>query len=173
MQTEPALATASPRLGHYDIDVSQSPISFRTRHLFGLAPVRGTFAIRSGWVDVAEPLTESEIHAEIESASFRTANPARNSAVRSARLLDSLRFPVMTFADARIQADDRTVTGVLTVRTITRPVTLSVRRVDVAGDTFTATASVRIDRTEFSITARRGLAGRYLDLSVEIRCVRA
>ena len=31
---------------------------------------------------------------------------------------------------------------------------------------------VRIDRTEFGVTAQRGLAGRYLDLSVEARCVR-
>ena len=37
---------------------------------------------------------------------------------------------------------------------------------------FTARAAVRIDRTDFGITASRGLAARYLDVSAEFRCVR-
>jgi hypothetical protein len=41
-----------------------------------------------------------------------------------------------------------------------------------ADGSFTARAAVRIDRAEFGITALRGLAGRYLDMSVEARCVR-
>ena len=35
-----------------------------------------------------------------------------------------------------------------------------------------ARASTRIDRTEFGVTAYRGVAGRYLDITVEVRCVR-
>ncbi len=35
-----------------------------------------------------------------------------------------------------------------------------------------ARASTRIDRTEFGVTAYRGAAGRYLDMTVEVRCVR-
>ena len=37
---------------------------------------------------------------------------------------------------------------------------------------FTVRATTRIDRTEFGVTAYRGLAGRHLDLSVEAQCVR-
>ena len=57
MHTEPQL-TQAPRLGHYEIDVSRSRVTFRTRHMFGLGSVRGTFAIRSGSVDIAEPLAD-------------------------------------------------------------------------------------------------------------------
>ena len=35
-----------------------------------------------------------------------------------------------------------------------------------------ARASTRIDRTEFGVTAYPGLAGRYLDMSLEVQCVR-
>src|SRR5580700_10378647 len=49
--TSHPVAPATPQLGHYEIDPGSSRISFRTRHMFGLAPVRGTFAIRSGIVD--------------------------------------------------------------------------------------------------------------------------
>lgn len=33
-------------------------------------------------------------------------------------------------------------------------------------------ASTRIDRAEFGVTAYRGVAGRYLDMTMEVRCVR-
>ena len=32
--------------------------------------------------------------------------------------------------------------------------------------------STRIDRAEFGVTAYRGVAGRYLDMTMEVRCVR-
>ena len=56
MQTTPAVVTTTPQPGHYDIDPGRSRVTFRTRHLFGLAPVRGSFAIRSGVADVADPI---------------------------------------------------------------------------------------------------------------------
>ena len=147
-------------------------MQFRTRHMFGLAPVRGTFAIRSGSVDIAEPLADSAMHAEIDTASFRTRNWLRDRNVRSARFLDAARFPVISFRDGLVAADGRTIRGTLTVREVSRPVTLSVGQVSVAGRSFTASATVRVDRTEFSVTAMPGLAGRYLDLTVEVRCAR-
>ena len=172
MHTERWLLAATPQLGHYDIDVSSSAVSFQTRHLFGLAPVRGAFAFRSGTVDVAEPLADSGIHADIESASFRTGNPQRDRSVRSARLLNSAQFPLITFRKGRVSADDRTISGELTVRGVTRAVTLPVRLVTVSGESFTASVAIQIDRTEFGVTALRGLAARYLDMTVEVRCIR-
>ena len=38
---------------HYRIDPDRSAVTFRTRHLFGLAPVRGRFDIKAGTVDIA------------------------------------------------------------------------------------------------------------------------
>jgi polyisoprenoid-binding protein YceI len=170
MQTNPEHAAAIPQLGRYEIDTSSSTVRFRTRDLFGLGPVRGSFAIRSGMVDVAEPLAGSRVHAEIDAASFRTRNPARDAAVRSARLLDVAHHPVMTFASER--TDGSTLTGTLTVRGVARPVTLSIDSSAVAPGSFTARASTRIDRTEFGVTALRGLAGRYLNVTLEVRCLR-
>ncbi len=160
----------TPHLGRYEIDAGRSAVTFRTRHLFGLAPVRGRLAIRGGRVDIAEPLAASAVHAEIDAASFRTGNPARDATVRSARLLDAGRYPVVTFTSERV--DGQELTGTLTVRDVTRPVRLSIERSAVSPRSFTVRATTRIDRTEFGVTAYRGLAGRYLDLSVEVQCVR-
>ena len=172
MHTEPQI-TQAPPLGHYEIDVSRSRVKFRTRHMFGLGPVRGTFAIRSGSADIAEPLADSAIHAEIDTASFRTGNRQRDRNVLSARFLDAARFPVISFRDGLVSADGRAIRGTLTVREVSRPVSLSIDQVTTDGQSFTASGTVRVDRTEFGVTARPGLAGRYLDLTVEVRCARS
>jgi polyisoprenoid-binding protein YceI len=171
MHTEPQI-TQAPQLGHYEIDVSRSRVKFRTRHMFGLGPVRGTLAIRSGSADIAEPLADSAIHAEIDTASFTTGNRQRDRSVLSTRFLDAARFPVISFRNGHVSADGGTVRGTLIVREVSRPVSLSIGPVTIAAQSFTASATVRVDRTEFGVTAMPGLAGRYLDLTVEVRCAR-
>lgn len=171
MHTEPQI-THVPPLGRYEVDVTRSTVTFRTRHMFGLGPVRGTFAIRSGTADIAEPLADSAIHAEIDTASFSTGNPQRDQTVLSARFLDASRFPVITLRDGLVCAGDRTIRGTLTVSGVSQPVSLSLGQVTVAERSFTASATLRVDRTEFGLTAMRGLAGRYLDLTVDVQCVR-
>jgi polyisoprenoid-binding protein YceI len=162
----------TPSLGHYEIDASQSQVRFRTRHMFGLGPVRGTFEIRSGSADVAEPLADSTVRAEIDTASLRTGNRQRDRSVLSARFLDAGRFPVISFAGGPASPDGQAIRGTLTVRDVTRPITLSVGQVSADGQSFTASAAVRVDRNEFGVTAMPGMAGRYLDLTVEVRCAR-
>jgi polyisoprenoid-binding protein YceI len=163
-------AQAAPEPGRYEIDTSCSAVAFRTRHLFGLAPVRGSFAIRTGTIDVTQPLTGSSLYAEIDPASFRTGNGQRDSNVCSARLLDAGRYPVITFRSQGIEG--LALTGALTVRNITMPVSLSIEPSAVTPRSFNVHASTRIDRNEFGVTAYRGLAARYLDMTVEVRCVR-
>ena len=170
MNQDHATSTTTPQLGRYEIDTGRSTVTFRTRHLFGLAPVHGRLAIRGGTVDIAEPLAASAVHAEIDAASFHTRNPQRDASVRSARLLDVARYPVITFISDR--ADRQELAGLLTVRGVTRPVSLSIEQSTVSPRSFTVRATARIDRTEFGVTGYRGLAGRYLDLSLEVQCVR-
>jgi polyisoprenoid-binding protein YceI len=170
MQIEPAVIATTPQPGHYTIDPDRSRITFATRHLFGLGPVKGSFAIRGGTVDAADPIAASTIHAEIETASFRTKNRQRDHSVLSPRFLDPAGHPVMTFRSERIEGD--VLTGTLTVRGTARPVTLTVTRCEVSHGSFTVHATARIDRTEFGITAARGLAARYLKLTMEIQCTR-
>ena len=160
----------TPQPGRYEIDTSCSTVTFRTRHLFGLAPVRGSFAIRAGTVDVAEPLAGSRVDVRFDSASFRTRNGRRDDKVCSERLLDTARYPAITFRSDSV--DGPAVTGTLTVRDVTMPVTLSIDRTTVTSGSFNAKASTRIDRTEFGVTAYRGMAGRYLEMTIEVRCVR-
>ena len=172
MQSTSTVLTTTPQPGHYDIDPRRSRVTFATRHLFGLGRVKGSFAIRGGTADVADPIEASAIYAEIDAASFHTRNPARDGSVLSPRFLDPATHPVLIFRSDRIEAGSQVLPGLLTVRGTTRPVTLAITRCEASRGSFTVSGTTRIDRTEFGITAARGLAARYLDLTVEIQCNR-
>ena len=157
------------RPGRYVIDPASSAVTFRTRHMFGLGRVRGTFAIRGGAVEITGEPGEARCYAEIDAASFRTGNPQRDASVRSARLLDTDHHPVITFEAQRL--DGTGLDGQLTVRGVIQPAAVAVELTGAAPGGFTARGTVNVDRTAFGVTAYRGLAARLLDLIVEIRCV--
>ena len=167
----------APPVGRYRVDRRASTITFKSRHLFGLAPVHGTMAIRDGLVDIADPLTGSSVQAEIDTTSFDTGSRQRDRDVRSPRFLDAERYPSMTYTSRWLDRSNSrwTLTGTLMVRDVVRPVSLTIERSTVppgAPTSFVVCATTRIDRTEFGLTAAKGLAGRHLDISLRIQGVR-
>jgi polyisoprenoid-binding protein YceI len=163
----------APGIGSYRVDPGRSTVSFKSRHLFGLAPVKGSFTVRRGLIEVSDPIGGSRVQVEIDATSFHTGNGQRDGDVRSAKFLDADRHPSMTFTARRLEGGSggAALDGTLTVRGVERPVRLAIGRCaagDGDGRSFVASASARIDRTEFGITASRGMAGRYLDVSIEV-----
>ncbi len=173
MESTEQLLPATIAPGQYLIDPGRSAITIATRHLFGLAPVRAALAVSGGSIRIAEPLEASGVEAGAVSASFRSGSRQRDRNVRSARFLNARRHPVISFAAAHADTARRTLAGTLTVRGVGRPVTFCVAEIVTGGTGFTARAAARIDRTDFGITAARGLAGRHLDVCVEVTCVRS
>jgi polyisoprenoid-binding protein YceI len=166
-----------PRAGRYRIDIENSTVTFTTRHLFGLAPVRGTFALRDGLIAVADPVGESAVHASVAASSFRTGNGTRDAAVLSQALLDAENYPRITFTStalARTQGE-WLLRGELEVRDVTRLAEVRVTEVSAKAGPGQAALYVRaqaeIDRYAFGITAYRGLAARRLTLSFDIVAV--
>jgi polyisoprenoid-binding protein YceI len=170
-------ALQAPPVGRYAIDRRASTVTFKSRHLFGLAPVHGTMAIRDGLVDIVDPLTGSSVQVEIDATSFDTGSGQRDRDVRSPRFLDAERYPSMTFTSRWLDRSDGhwTLAGTLMVRDVARPVSLAIQRPTVPPGrptSFVVCATTRIDRTEFGLTAAKGLAGRHLDVSLRIQGVR-
>jgi polyisoprenoid-binding protein YceI len=167
--TQPA-AIVAPAPGTYRIDAARSAITFTTRHLFGLGAVRGRFDLRDGEIRVTDPLPESSARAKISAASFRTGNPSRDGAARSARLLDAGAHPDIAFISRRLdQAGGRcTLHGLLSVRGKAHPVELLIEAAHPAGQDLRLRASVRLDRYDFGITKAKGLAARHLGLRLDI-----
>jgi polyisoprenoid-binding protein YceI len=167
--TQPA-AIVAPAPGTYRIDAARSAITFTTRHLFGLGAVRGGFELAEGEIRVTDPVHESSARAKISAASFRTGNASRDSAVRSARLLDTGAHPGITFISRRLdQAGGRWILhGLLSVRGKTHPVELLIEEAQPAGQDLRLRASVRLDRYDFGITKAKGLAARHLTGRLDI-----
>jgi polyisoprenoid-binding protein YceI len=158
----------------YQIDTERSVVSFRTRHLFGLGPVRGTFRLRAGEIRIAEPAGASAVRAAVDAGSFRTGNPGRDRIVTSARLLDTARYPVFTFASTQVaESGGRwSVLGALVVAETEHPVEVVIEKARADGPELSVTATAVIDRFALGVTAMKGLAARRLSCRLEIVATR-
>jgi polyisoprenoid-binding protein YceI len=165
---------AIPATGTYTVDPATTTVAFNTRRVFGFGPVKGVFALRSGSLDVAEPLNASRVSVSVDAASFATGNPKRDSRVRSADFLAAEDHPEIIFASTGLSetADGWVLRGEITARGVVAPVELSVLEVAVDGDAVTARITGTVDRYAHSMTKLRGLAGRYLTLNITARAVR-
>ena len=173
-----------PQPGRYRIDPEHSTVTIRTRHLFGLGPVRARLDLREGCIQVTAPPEASAVQARFAASSFRSRNPARDAAVLSPGLLDAGTYPSISFTSTElVQAKGPTgqgkgeqdridglwsLRGELEVRGVTRPVEVRVDAVEADSATLRATAQVSIDRYDFGITAYRGLAARTLTVHLGI-----
>jgi polyisoprenoid-binding protein YceI len=111
----------------WETDREHSQVMFRIRHL-GVTTVTGRFDRFAAEVaiDSANP-TASRVEARIEVASLNTAVPARDATVRGPDWFDAARFPAVTFRSRAVRplgGRRYEVVGDLTMRGVTRPVTL-------------------------------------------------
>jgi polyisoprenoid-binding protein YceI len=164
-----------PTRGEYAIDPARSTVTFRTRHLFGLGAVRGTFRLREGWIRVDEPAAASATRAVVAADSIATGNANRDRAVTSNRYLDAGRYPDITFASTELARAEAgwVLHGTLTARGRSAPVELAVEQVTADGGEVRLRATCRVDRYAFGVDAGRGLAARHLALRLDVTANRA
>jgi polyisoprenoid-binding protein YceI len=156
--------------GGYRIVAARSAVRFQTNHLFGLTNVSGTFAIRSGRIVIAAPITASTATVSIDAASFSTRNQRRDTAVRSAKFLDAAHHPDITFTShgVRRYGGQWLVHGDLTVRATTLPVELTIEHIEITDEGLSARATALIDRFAFGLTRARAVTARYLNLILDV-----
>lgn len=117
-----------PETRTYSIDKTHSEVSFQVRHL--VTKVRGRFTDYDAEIRAvpANP-AESSVTFTIQAASVDTDLPDRDQHLRSADFFDAEKHPEIIFVSSRIRqiGEDRyDVTGHLTLRGVTREMTLPV-----------------------------------------------
>jgi len=116
----------------WQIDPAHSAIEFSVRHLM-ITNVRGQFDKFSGTIEFDEQNpTQTKVNVEIEATSVNTKTTDRDNHLRSADFLDAANYPKLTFVSKNIALVDKTharMTGDLTIRGVTKPVTLEVEYV--------------------------------------------
>lgn len=144
--------------GTWTLDNSHSQIGFTVRHA-GISKVRGEFTEASGTAIVGEDLSSSSVQATIKSASFDSGDANRDGHVRGEDFFDVEQFPELSFTSTGISGSGETyqLTGDLTIRGITKPVTFDTEFNGVAVDPFGNTragfsAQTVISRKDFGLT---------------------
>jgi polyisoprenoid-binding protein YceI len=170
----------------WEIDNRHSGIHFTIRHLV-IAKVRGRFTRWSGTVLVPDgDFGRASVEAVIDTSSIDTGLADRDTHLRGADFLDAQRYPEIAFNTLRVTAEgsDRlSVVGHLTIKGLTREVSLHVEHLGQAKDpwgnervAFTAKGS--IDRREFGLTWNQALEtggmllGDRIDIEIEVQAVR-
>jgi polyisoprenoid-binding protein YceI len=138
--------------GEWVLDPRTSSIRLKSR-IFGLAPVNGVFRQVSGNGTVS---ADGEVSGTVTvaAASIDTNNTRRDTHLRSADLFDSGNHPDITFTAEAIRPSGQgvAVSGALTVRGRTRPLSFDAAA-SVQGDgEVSLDAEVHINRADFGLT---------------------
>jgi polyisoprenoid-binding protein YceI len=157
--------TNVPAVGTWQIDQSHSDLRITARHLM-VAKVRGTFTEFDGTIVVAEDLAQSSVEFEAKAASVTTGTPDRDNHLRSPDFLDADQYPLITFVSSGLVPSGKNwnLTGDLTIRGISRPVTFHMTyegsATDPYGNTKAAFSAVgEIERKDWGLTWNVPLEG--------------
>jgi polyisoprenoid-binding protein YceI len=139
--------------GAWTLDPAQSAVAFASRSIWGLVPVRGVFTEVTGHGTIT-PDGEVTGQIEVSTGSLDTKNAKRDEHLRSADFFLSEEFPVLTFEldNVAVTGADAAISGTLTVRDQTRPVSWTARATVATDNEIALDATVAVDRSEFGLT---------------------
>jgi polyisoprenoid-binding protein YceI len=169
----------------YEIDTAHSQIHFKITHLM-ISTVRGSFTEYSGTVDVdTANKTLTSAQAVISTASIDTRNQKRDDHLRSADFFEVSKYPEIRFVSKKISGSgsDITVVGDLTIKGITKEVTLTGAFIGAVTGPWgkqraAFEASGKIDRKDFGLTWNKlmetgGLVvGDEVEIGLEIQAIK-
>jgi polyisoprenoid-binding protein YceI len=176
-----------PEAGTWTIDPSHASFEFVARHL--MARVRGRFSGVSGVAQIAEGPEASTLQIEIDAATVDTRDPQRDAHLRSSDFFGVEEHPAITFRSTAVRPgageNEWKVDGELTIRGVTRPVTVDVEflgaAVDPWGNQRIGFSGVvpEVDREDWGLTWNAALEtggfllARTVRLEIEAELVRS
>jgi polyisoprenoid-binding protein YceI len=166
--------------GTWTIDPIHSDVSFTVRHL-GVSKVRGQFNTFSGQIVTAENPLDSTVTATIDATSFHTRQEQRDEHVKGEDFLHVAEHPEVTFVSTGIRqnGEDFLLDGDLTIRGVTKPVTLELE-INGFGDGMDGSpvvglsASTEISRKDFGVHGggAGAVVGDKIKINLEIEAGR-
>jgi len=158
-------------VGSWQLDPYHTQVEFSAKHL-GMMTVRGHFAEVSAKADIDPGHPENaSVEVTISTASIRTNHEVRDNDLRSSNFLDVATYPTITFASTGIEQtgpDAFALTGDLTIKGNTQPVTLQVTRYGefndpgMMGHRIAYGATTQINRKDFGLSFHMMLDGRFV-----------
>ena len=180
-------ASAGQAASTWEIDPAHTSAHFAVKHLM-VSTVRGTMGSVTGTAVFDEAdITKSSVQATVDVAGIDTREPKRDAHLKAPDFFDVAKFPTITFKSKKIESvapDKFKITGDLTMRGVTKEVTL-----DVAGtpkpinDPFGkvrlgGSAHTRINRQDFGVNFSKTMdngglvVGNDVDVTIDIELVK-
>ena len=169
-----------PAAGIWKVDPGHADVAFVGRH-FMLTKVRGRFTGIDGTVTVGEDPADSAVSVTIDMTTVNSGDETRDNHLRSGDLFDVENHPTATFESTEVTwtGNSGTMVGQLTIRGISKPVTLTVDYLGYAEDPWgnkkaVFSARSRINREDWGVSwnmpiARGGLlVSREIDLELNV-----
>jgi polyisoprenoid-binding protein YceI len=169
--------------GTWNIDPVHSEVGFLVRHRM-VSKVRGKFTKFEGEIVTAENPLDSRVTATVDLSSIDTGNPDRDNHLRSADFFEVEKDPTMTYRSTGIRAEgeDFLIDGELTLKGVTKPLSLRVELggfgPDPYGGTRTGFSAIgEIKRSDFGVDFNAVLetggvvVGDKISLILEIEAV--
>lgn len=174
-----------PQTGTWTLDPAHTVIGASVRHLMA-AKVRGQFKAFSGTISMGDTPEESSVQVSIDAASIDTGVEDRDNHLRSADFLDVENHPTLEFVSTEVRrsGDNYEMEGELTMRGVTRPVTLDVSYLGLMTDPWgndkaLFSASGTINREDWGLTWNQALeaggwlVGKNIDIELEVQAAKA
>ena len=162
-------------VGTWDIDPVHSDVSFTVRHMM-VSKVRGRLGAFSGEIVTAPRFIDSTVTATVDASSVDTGNAQRDGHIRTADFFAVETYPTWEFRSTAIRTDgeDHVLDGELTIKGVTRPVTLSLVAEGFGPDAFGGTragfsASTTINRADFGVDIAMPLDGGGVGVSEKVQ----
>lgn len=171
----------------WKIDPSHTLVEFGVRHLM-ITTVKGRFGGVEGTI-TGDPgdWGNASVDVKIEAASIDTRNQDRDNHLRSADFFEVEKYPYITFKSTKVtQTGDDTfdIEGELTIRDVTKPVTLNATFLGLAKDPWGNekvgfSAKAKINRKDFGLTwnapleAGGVLVGDEVTIQLEVQATKA
>jgi polyisoprenoid-binding protein YceI len=140
------------------IDASHSEIQFKVKHLV-ITTVTGSFQEFSGTVESGDSFENAKISFEANTASINTNSAQRDGHLKSGDFFDVEKFPTLNFKATKFskKGDDFELIGDLSIKDVTKSVTLAVEFGGVATDPWGNTkagfeVTGKINRKDFGLT---------------------
>ncbi len=158
--TVPTTVVPADLTGEFVIDPTHSSIGFTARHAM-VTKVRGTFEQFEGkaHLDAADPAASSA-EVTIQVAGINTRQAQRDEHLRTNDFFDAPSFPEITFRSTGVEVvsvDTFRLTGDLTVKGTTKPVTIDFEHTGIATDVYNNVRAgfegkAVINRSDFGVT---------------------
>ena len=160
--------------GTWTLDTARSQVRLKSRSMWGLAPVNGVFREVSGNGTVS-PGGEVSGTITVTAASIDTGNTRRDTHLRSADFFDCGNHPDITFTTDGIQLSGRgvAVSGALTVRDRTRPLSFDAAASVRGNGEIWLDAELHVNRAGFGLTWNQvGMASMNNTLTIHAVFIR-